>query len=94
MANNNLTTSFHMTDGTSETVTLNNHVRDTYRDEYTAEALPKSWVQAATHEELEYFNKAVWKGELVDDVLKDPEAKIIGSRWVICNKKMMQKTQT
>ena len=53
MADNNPTTSFHMTDGTSTTVMLNNHFRDTYRDEYTAEALPKSWVRAAIHEELQ-----------------------------------------
>ena len=55
MANAELATSFHMVDGSSKHVLLNAHFREAYKDEYTSEVLPRSWVQAAIHEELEYF---------------------------------------
>ena len=87
MANDHRTTPFHLTDCNSETVTLDHHLRDTYGDEYTADALTKSWVRAAIHEELEYFNKSVGEEEHIDDVPKDSDATIAGWRCVIRNKK-------
>ena len=75
-----------MDNGASHDIYLHSHFRETYRDEYTSEKLPASWVQAAIHEELQYFNDVVWKGVHMDEVSKDPAAKLVGCRWVICNK--------
>ena len=37
-------------------------------------------------EELEYFCDRVWEGVPLSDAQLDPGAKIVGSRWVNCNK--------
>ena len=57
-----------------------------YRDEYTSEPLPASWVEAAIQEKIGYFNARVWVGVPLKVALAGPDAKIIGCRWVISNK--------
>ena len=56
--------------------------RDVYRDEYTNEDLPMGQIRAAMLDELSYFCDKVWELVPVDDV----QGKVIGSRWVNCNK--------
>ena len=85
-SNRMLTTNFRHADGTSQTIRLHEHFRPRYKDEYTGETLPSAWVQAAMHEALQYFNEKVWVGVPIEQVLKDPSAKIVGSRWAVSNK--------
>ena len=61
--------------------------KDIYKDEYTCEELPMGQVRLAMQEELEYFCDKVWVGVPLSEALADPDGKIIGSRWVNCNKK-------
>ena len=81
-----MTTTIPMHDGTTRTVKLHEHFRTQNRDEYTSETLPASWVRDAIKEELDYFGEKVWEAVPIQDALKERDAKIIGSRWVICNK--------
>ena len=37
-------------------------------------------------DEIDYFNDIVWVGVSMEEALSDPEAKIVGTRWVNCNK--------
>ena len=60
--------------------------KEAYRDEYTNEELPIGHVRAAMKEELEYFCDKVWVGVPLSEAQNDPDGKIIGSRWVNCNK--------
>ena len=60
--------------------------RDVYLDEYTRLPLPHKLVQAAIREELNYFNSVVWELADANKVLKEADAKIVRTRWVICNK--------
>lgn len=50
------------------------------------ELLPNSWVEEAIKEELDYSGEKVWTMVPAEEAFKDPEANIVGSRWVICNK--------
>ena len=78
------TTTFRMADGSSQVVPL--LFKEVYRDEYTQEALPRSWVESAIQDEIDYFNAKVWRGVPLKQALSDPSAKIIGTRWAVCNK--------
>ena len=60
--------------------------KDQYRDEYTNETLPMEHVRPAMLEELEYFCDRVWVGVPLAEAQNDPSGKIVGSRWVNCNK--------
>ena len=60
--------------------------KDSYKDEYTGEELPMGYVRNAMLDELEYFCDKVWVGVPIDVARNDPDGKIIGSRWVNCNK--------
>ena len=60
--------------------------KDIYKDEYICEELPMGHVRLAMQEELEYFCDKVWVGVPMSEALADPNGKIIGSRWVNCNK--------
>ena len=80
------TTELKHVDGTVQTIPLHAHFRAQYRDEYTDEPLPREWVEEAIHEEISYFNDRVWKAVPEHEALKEPGAKIIGTRWVISNK--------
>ena len=57
-----------------------------YKDEYTQEELPMGDVRLAMQEELAYFCDKVWVGVPLNEALADKDGKIIGSRWVNCNK--------
>ena len=65
---------------------MSRHVRAQYKDEYTDEVIPAAWAEAAIEEELSYFNDRVWTGVTLEQALADGEAKVVGTRWVICNK--------
>ena len=60
--------------------------KDSYRDEYTNEELPIGDVRHAMLDELEYFCDKVWTLVPLEEAQSDEEGKIIGSRWVNCNK--------
>ena len=60
--------------------------KDMYKDEYTNEALPMEHVREAMKEELEYLCDKVWVGVPLSEAQNDRNGKIIGSRWVNCNK--------
>ena len=70
--------------GPVETVQL--VFKDSYKDEYTCEELPMGHVRLAMQEELEYFCDKVWVGVPISEAMADKDGKIIGSRWVNCNK--------
>lgn len=57
-----------------------------YRDEYTNEILPPHLIQAAIIEELEYLNSRVWEMSNVKAMKAFPDSKLVGCRWVLCNK--------
>ena len=60
--------------------------KDTYKDEYTNEELPRELVRAAICEELAYFNDKVWRVTDLKTAESYPDAKIVRCRWVLCNK--------
>ena len=60
--------------------------KDSYKDEYTCEELPLGHVRVAMQEELAYFCDKVWVGVPLSEAMADKEGKIVGSRWVNCNK--------
>ena len=76
------TVRFH--DGTTKTICLDEHFKDSYRDEYTGQALPRRLIEDAVHDELSYFNDHVWTIVPIDHALADKKAKLIGTRWVMC----------
>ena len=86
--NNNTpkTTTLHYSNGTTKTINLDSYFKEIYRDEYTAEPLPRTWVESAIHEEIQYFNDRVWVAMPIEEALADPEAKLSSCRWVVCNK--------
>ena len=47
--------------------------------------MPRAWVQEAIREEVDYFNKSVWTAIPLDVAMQESDAKIVGSRLVICN---------
>ena len=74
-------------DGGQVTITYDvKQFKDTYLDEYTREPLPHHLVRAAIRDELDYFNKTVWELSDAKRVLGEEGAKVIRTRWVICNK--------
>ena len=38
------------------------------------------------HDELNFLNEKVWLGVPLHEAQRDPESKIIGTRWVVSNK--------
>ena len=57
-----------------------------HKDEYTNEPLSPSHIHSAILDECKYVNDNVWVGVEVQEALADPEAKVVGCRWVTCNK--------
>ena len=80
----NLSVRFKHHNGRIEDVNLS--FKETYKDEYTCEELPIGHVRTAMQEELAYFCDKVWVGVPMSEALDDPNGKVIGSRWVNCNK--------
>ena len=60
--------------------------RERYTDEYTGEMLPPNLIRTAIVEELDYFNSKVWEISSVDQMAQYPDAVMVKSRWVLCNK--------
>ena len=60
--------------------------RDDYKDEYTNGLLPSAWVREAIFDELDHFNKNVWTVVPESVARSDPDAKLIGTRFIINNK--------
>ena len=77
---------FRFLKGHSIDIDLDKNFREMYKDEYTTEPLPKEEAKAAIYDELAYFCDKVFRGVSYEDAVNDPEGKIIGSRWVNCNK--------
>ena len=79
---------FHVkfSDGTSRPVKPKDFFKAEYKDEYTGEALPEPEVHAAIIDELEYVAKHVFVAVPVAEAKNDVAGKIIGTRWVNCNK--------
>ena len=86
MENQDLSTTFRLSDGSNKRILLKDNFRDNYKDEYTQESLPSEWVQQAIHDELDFLNQKVWIGTPMSVAMADPGAKIIGTRWIINNK--------
>ena len=60
--------------------------KEVYEDQYTLEDLPMGHARLAMKEKLEYFCDNVRVGVPMAEALADPDGKVIGSRWVKCNK--------
>ena len=78
---------FKFADGRKVQVKLSDHFKPRYRDEYTGEDLPTSHTHKAILDELQYLNNEVWEGVDIKEALSEPDAKVIGTRWVNCNKR-------
>ena len=73
--------------GGSRPVHYNPHnFRERYTDEYTGELLPTNLIRTAIVDELDYFNSKVWELSSKEQMVKYPEAILVRSRWVVCNK--------
>ena len=77
---------FKYQDGREVSLSLDNHFKPQYKDEYTNEILPFEAAKDAMLDELQYFCNLVFRGVDVKDALADPSGKIVGCRWVNCNK--------
>ena len=66
--------------------TTNLTFKQSYKDEYTNEELPMGDVRLAMLDELEYFCDKVWELVPMEQALADPDGKVIGFRWINCNK--------
>ena len=71
-------------------ITVGNAFKEGYKDEYTGELLPQKLVEQAMIHEMQYFNKMVWELVSKDEAAKIPGSKVIGGRWVLCNKGDLQ----
>ena len=73
-------------DGTTRKVRPSGNFKNQYKDEYTGELLPEPEVHAAIIDEIAYFAEHVFEAVPVETARNDPDGKIIGTRWVNCNK--------
>ena len=55
-------------------------------DEYTNEELAPHLIRPAIEDELNYFNSKVWEMSTMEEMQKIPDAILVRSRWVLCNK--------
>ena len=74
-----------MFDGSKRVVHLANNFKEQYKDEYTSEVLPSDWVREAIHDELDYFNSNVWTIVPLAQAQAEPDAKVIGTRFITSN---------
>ncbi len=77
---------FNYIDGREISLSLDSNFKPQYKDEYTSEWLPHEATKDAMLDELSYFCQVVFKGVSSEEAMADPEGKIIGCRWVNCNK--------
>ena len=67
-------------------MSLDDKFKPQYKDEYTNEFLPFEATKDAMLDELQYFCNLVFRGVDLQEALNDPEGKLVGCRWVNCNK--------
>ena len=72
--------------GKTVSLDLEQNFKDSYKDEYTTEVLPKEETKSAMYDELSYFCDKVFRGVSYDEAMQDPDGKVIGCRWVNSNK--------
>ena len=77
---------FKYLDGREVSLSLDPNFKPQYKDEYTNEILPYEAAKDAMLDELQYFCSVVFRGVSLDAAMADPEGKIVGCRWVNCNK--------
>ena len=77
---------FKYLDGQEVSLSLDEHFKPQYKDEYTNEILPFEASKDAMLDELQYFCDLVFRGVDLDVALADPDGKLVGCRWVNCNK--------
>ena len=77
---------FKYMDGREVSLSLDSNFKPQYKDEYTNEMLPYEAAKDAMLDELSYFCSVVFQGVTTDEALKDSDGKIVGCRWVNCNK--------
>ena len=77
---------FKYKDGREISLGLDSNFKPMYKDEYTNEVLPYEAAKDAMLDELKYFCDVVFRGVHISDALNDPEGKLVGCRWVNCNK--------
>ena len=77
---------FKYLDGREVSLSLDGNFKPQYKDEYTNEVLPFESAKDAMLDELSYFCDIVFRGVDVKEALSDPEGKLVGCRWVNCNK--------
>lgn len=81
----NTSTIKHM-DGKQSTISFENNFKSECRGECTGEILPHALAQEAIMNEIRYVNETVWEIGATDMLRDRPNSKLIGSRWVLCNK--------
>ena len=77
---------FKYADGREVSLSLDANFKPQYKDEYTCEVLPQESTKDAMLDELAYFCKVVFEGVTTEEAMQDTEGKIVGCRWVNCNK--------
>ena len=77
---------FKYLDGREVSLSLDDNFKPQYKDEYTNEVLPFEAAKDAMLDELQYFCDTVFRGVPIKDALNDSEGKLVGCRWVNCNK--------
>ena len=59
--------------------------RDSYRDEYTNDVLPKDHVRAAMANEISYLCREAIEGIPLKETLADPKHVLVSGRWITSN---------
>ena len=77
---------FKYLNGREVSLSLDGNFKPQYKDEYTNEVLPYESAKDAMLDELQYFCNIVFRGIDIKDALNDPDGKLVGCRWVNCNK--------
>ena len=73
-------------DGKKTKHNIGQHFKADYFDEYTGDKLPAELFQKAIVDEIDYFARIVWDIVTPEDIKQDPQAVLVGGRWVLCNK--------
>ena len=79
-------TPFKFQSGGRQAIALEQNLKEKYLDEYTREVLPPDLMKEAIRDELAWLNEHVWEGVPMDEVKLQPDAIVVGTRWVMCNK--------
>ena len=77
---------FKYLDGKEVSLSLDGNFKPQYKDEYTNEYLPYEATKDAMLDELHYFCDVVFCGVSTEEAMRDTGGKVVGCRWVNCNK--------